>query len=191
MNNIHGIMIFGASGAGTTTLGRELARLLNFKHHDLDDYVWEPTNPPYLKERTHDERVVLLRPALKNNFVLSGCLREWGGAFDSHLAMAVFIKTPTSLRLERLEMREFERYGKRIKPGGDLHPRHQEFISYVATYDSGGMNTRSLASQGAWAKTLSCPVVEVSGVDDFHKTAKMLVLRYEAILYNTEAKHDS
>jgi len=181
MDNLHGIIVFGASGAGTTTLGRELACLLNFEHHDLDDYAWEPTNPPYTKERPHDERVVLLRPALKNNFVLSGCLREWGSAFDSLLSMAVFVKTPTSLRLKRLEMREFSRYGERIKPGGDLHQRHQEFINYVATYDDGGMKTRSLASQEAWAKTLSCPVVEVCGVDDFRETAKMLAVRYDTL----------
>lgn len=181
MTNPHGLLVFGASGAGTTTLGRELARLLNFEHHDIDDYVWEQTNPPYTQERPLDARAALLRSSIKGNFVLSGCLREWGGAIDTMLAMAVFVHTPTDLRIKRLEKRESNRYGDRIKPGGDLHDSHQKWLGYVATYDNGGMGTRSRESQEAYAKTLSCPVVYVSNTDDFRKTAKMLAQQYEKL----------
>jgi len=38
VNMAHGIMVFGASGSGTTTLGRELAQILGFAHLDIDDY---------------------------------------------------------------------------------------------------------------------------------------------------------
>ncbi|MCL1843404.1 MAG: hypothetical protein FWF79_06295 [Defluviitaleaceae bacterium] len=73
MDKPHGIMVFGASGAGCTTMGRELARLLNFEHFDTDDYFFEINNPPFeMKERPLNERISLLRPLLlKNNFVLS------------------------------------------------------------------------------------------------------------------------
>jgi len=37
----HGIIVFGASGSGTTTLAKELARVLNFAHFDADDYYWQ------------------------------------------------------------------------------------------------------------------------------------------------------
>ena len=188
MDNPHGILIFGASGSGTTTIGRELARLLDYEHHDIDDYVWEPTNPPYTIERSIDERVALLRTAIKGNFVLSGCLREWGGAFDSILSVAAFVKTPTSVRQERLNKRELGRYGERINPGGDLYQRHQKFMQYIASYDTGGMETRSLASQGAWAKTLTCPVVNVNGEDDYRKTAKILRKRLRLMKYAQTAK---
>jgi len=175
MGNPIGIIVFGAGGSGTTTLGRELARLLNYEHHDIDDYVWEPTTPPYTQMRSQDERVTLLRSSIKSDFVLSGCLREWEGAFDDMLRLAVFIKTPTELRLERVEQREYKRHGERIKPGGDLYESHRKFIKYLATYDTGGMEARSLASQTAWAKTLACPVVEVCGAEDFQKTAKKVI----------------
>jgi len=172
MNNPNGIIVFGASGSGTTTLGRELARVLNFEHHDIDDYVWKPTTPSYTQMRSQNERVTLLRSAIKGDFVLSGCLREWEGAFDDMLRLAVFIKTPTELRLERVEQREYARYGDRIKPGGDMYEKHRSFAEYIATYDTGSIESRSLASQTAWLKTLACPVIEVCGVDDFQKTAK-------------------
>lgn len=41
MRNPHGIIIFRANGSGETTLGRELANMLNFKHMDIEDYNFE------------------------------------------------------------------------------------------------------------------------------------------------------
>ena len=132
MDKSHGIIVFGASGSGCTTLGRELARLLRFEHFDTDDYFFEINNPPVeMKERLLDERIALLRPLLKSNFVLSGCIREWGDAIDSILSMAVFLQTPTNIRIERVENREFNRNGERIKLGGDLYIQHQKFINYI------------------------------------------------------------
>ena len=40
-----GIILFGSSGSGTTTLGREVARRLGFPHYDLDDYLWRKDTP--------------------------------------------------------------------------------------------------------------------------------------------------
>ncbi|MCL2387284.1 MAG: AAA family ATPase, partial [Defluviitaleaceae bacterium] len=171
MDKPHGIIVFGAGGTGKTTLACELARLLNFDHFDTDDYFFEQTDPPFTQTRSLNKRIEILRPLLKTNFIISGCLREWGGAFDSMLSMAVFLIVPTDIRIERLESREFNRNGKRIKQGGDLYNRHQEFIRYVATYDNGGMETRSLASQEAWAKTLTCPVIRVDGTIDWRINA--------------------
>ena len=41
------ILIFGASGSGTTTLANEIETRTDFKHLDVDEYYWEKTNPPY------------------------------------------------------------------------------------------------------------------------------------------------
>jgi len=174
---MRGILVFGASGSGTTTLGRELARLLDFEHHDIDDYVWEKTDPPFITMRSNCERIALLQASIKGDFVLSGCIREWGGIIDPMLSIAVFLQTPTEIRLEQLKKRELNRYGNRILPGGDLHSSHMDFLAYGATYDTGGMETRSLASQEAWSKTLSCPVVRVSGKVNFHTIAEELARR--------------
>ena len=57
------ILIFGASGAGTTTVGKNLAEILDYIHLDVDDYYWEKTTPPFQvkisldpKERRLDSR---------------------------------------------------------------------------------------------------------------------------------------
>ncbi len=55
------IHITGASGSGTTTLGRALAHLANVDHFDTDDYFWEPSDPPFSRPRLRDERIRLLQ----------------------------------------------------------------------------------------------------------------------------------
>ncbi|MCL1862236.1 MAG: hypothetical protein FWF78_01575 [Defluviitaleaceae bacterium] len=183
MDKLHGIIVFGASGSGCTTTGRELARLLNFEHFDTDDYFFVINNPPFeMKERPLDERIALLRPLLKHNFVLSGCIREWGGVFDSMLSMAVFLITPTNIRIEQLENREFNRNGECIKLGGDLYSQHRKFIDYITTYDNGDMASRSLASQEAWASRLTCPVIHVDGSLDWKMNAKSISKQFERMI---------
>lgn len=45
MKNV--IHIYGASGSGTSTLGRKISEELGYKFMDTDDYFWLPTNPKY------------------------------------------------------------------------------------------------------------------------------------------------
>ena len=55
------IHIMGASGSGVTSLGRALADVLAVPHHDTDDYLWQPTTPPYRDMRGIPERLRLMR----------------------------------------------------------------------------------------------------------------------------------
>jgi adenylate kinase family enzyme len=57
---IHRIHILGASGSGTTTLGRALAERLQCPHFDTDDYFWLPTDPPFTHQRERTQRQRLL-----------------------------------------------------------------------------------------------------------------------------------
>ena len=45
MQNV--IHIYGASGSGTSTLGRKISEELGYKFMDTDDYFWLPTDPKY------------------------------------------------------------------------------------------------------------------------------------------------
>ena len=77
---IHRIHILGASGSGTTTLGRALAAPLQCPHFDTDDYFWVPTDPPYTPQRERTERAQLLMDDLtaQDAWVVSGSLCGWG-----------------------------------------------------------------------------------------------------------------
>jgi adenylate kinase family enzyme len=172
-----GIIIFGASGSGTTTIGRELARLLRCKHFDIDDYFWEKTSLPFTVKRPLDERIKKLKTDLTKNFVLSGSMLGWSETFEPLFTIAVYATTPTDIRIERLKNREFERFGNRILPGGDMYDNHHEFIEWAKTYDYGGEEQRSKMAHENWAKTLTCPVIRVDGTRDYRETAKEIYQR--------------
>ncbi|MDD5191449.1 MAG: shikimate kinase, partial [Dehalococcoidales bacterium] len=55
------IHILGASGSGTTTLGRLLAKRLNIAHLDTDNYYWLKTEIPYTEPRERSTRQALLK----------------------------------------------------------------------------------------------------------------------------------
>lgn len=50
------VQILGASGSGTTTLGKAISEKYDSKHLDTDDYFWLPTDPKYTTKREPSER---------------------------------------------------------------------------------------------------------------------------------------
>ena len=58
MKNV--IHIFGASGSGTTTLGKKICKELGYKLMDTDDYFWMPTEPKFALKRPREERIEMM-----------------------------------------------------------------------------------------------------------------------------------
>ena len=71
------IHIFGASGSGTSTLGRAVAARTGFRCMDTDDYYWLPAEPMYTLKRPIPERLALMERDLDgcDGAVLSGSWR--------------------------------------------------------------------------------------------------------------------
>ena len=161
-NRIH---ILGASGSGTTTLGRALAERLNYAHFDTDDYFWLPTDPPTTEKRERTERQKLLMGDLTANesWVLSGSLCGWGDVAIPLFDLVVYLWVPCEIRLERLRHRERERFGERIMPGGDMYETSQAFLKWAASYDKGGLEMRSRQLHEQWLGMLPCPIVCIEG----------------------------
>ena len=161
-----GIIIFGASGSGTTTLGRELARSLGFRHFDLDDYYWRwDTDIPFTTALPQEERIEKLMGDLDCccYFVLSGSLCMWGEPFIPLFDLAVFITAPASVRVERLHQRELARFGQRILADGDMYEEHMEFLAWAERYDTMEPPERCLKLHEQWAATLLCHVLRLDG----------------------------
>jgi len=160
------IHIVGASGSGTTTLGRALADALAIPHHDTDDYLWQPTTPPYLNLREVVERLRLMHEVFlaRASWVLSGSLEGWGDPVIPYLDLVIFLATPTAIRLQRLRAREAVHFGAdAIAPGGWRHNEFEQFIDWASHYDEGGRDGRSLARHHAWLDKLPCPVLRLEG----------------------------
>jgi adenylate kinase family enzyme len=56
------ILIFGASGSGTTTLANSLSQKTGFSHLEVDKYYWGETNPPFqekVKKNVRQDKLLL------------------------------------------------------------------------------------------------------------------------------------
>ena len=159
------IHIFGASGSGTSTLGRFCAETLGYRFMDTDDYFWLPTDPPYTTSRDPEKRLQMIRADFdkSSGAVLSGALIPWGDPLIPLFTLVVRVVTPTDVRMERLKIRESDAFGSRIEPGGDMYEDHLEFMAWAERYDTAGLEQRSKVLHDAWEKSLPCPVIRVDG----------------------------
>jgi adenylate kinase family enzyme len=170
------IHLVGASGSGTTTLGRSLARHLGCPHFDTDHYFWFPTDPPFEKIRPVEARRAMLGPDLaRDAWVLSGSLCGWGDVFIPRFDLVVFLSVPSDVRLARLRERERERYGEEaIAPGGRLRAKYEAFIAWAASYEEGSPVERSRRMHEEWLAKLPCPVLRLEDTDDIETRMKTI-----------------
>ncbi len=148
MTNPHHIIIFGANGSGKSALGQELARVLNCKHMDVEDYHFIKSEIPYTVVRSREECLDLMLEDIEkyHSFVLSAVTGDFGDEISSMYDLAVFLVAPIETRMERIGKREYIKHGDRI-------------------------------SIDKWAETLTCPIIHVDGTHDYKKTATDLVNR--------------
>ncbi|QWW70331.1 AAA family ATPase [Rhizobium sp. WYJ-E13] len=160
MMHIH---ITGASGSGTSTLGLALAETLGIRHLDTDDFFWMPTDPPFTTPREVGARIAMLRQeALPHvGWVLSGSAMKWGAEFEPLYDLVVFLRIDPTTRMKRICKREEERYGDRIRPGGDMAAKSREFMEWAESYDTAGPERRSLVGHEEWLKTLTRPILRL------------------------------
>jgi adenylate kinase family enzyme len=160
------IHVTGASGSGVTTLGRALADTLALPHHDTDDYLWQPTTPPYRQMREAGERLRLMHDVFipRADWVLSGGLDGWGNDLIRQFDLVVFLKTPHDVRMQRLRAREAAHFGlDAVAPGGWRHEETESFLEWASHYEDGTREGRNLARHEAWVAALPCPVLRLDG----------------------------
>ncbi|MBF7142901.1 MULTISPECIES: AAA family ATPase [Pseudomonas] len=158
------ICITGASCAGVTTLGQNLAAQLGLRHADVDDYFWIPTDPPFTTKRPVSERVPLIQQALgEDDWILTGSCMGWGDALLTQLDLIVLVVTDTPVRLERLAAREKARFGDRIARGGDMHEIHTGFMEWASQYDNPTFSGRNRAWHEQWLSRQTSPVMRIDG----------------------------
>lgn len=153
MSNI--ILVTGASGSGTTTLGRALARHLGAGFFDADDYYWLPGDPPFQAKVDPAVRLLRIMQDLKETpvAVIAGSVMGWGAALEDSFSLIVFLTVPSNLRVERLRKREIQRFG-RVDP---------EFLKWAAQYDLGELKGRSLSRHMEWLARRHCAVLPIDG----------------------------
>lgn len=168
------IHIFGASGSGTTALGKVLSKDMSLPHFDSDDYYWKKTDPPYTQKNSIEERHKLLLGDMEwlKGWVLSGSMDSWSDPYRPLFDAAIFVRSDSDLRVNRLKEREYREFGDRIKEGGDMFDIHEYFVKWAYQYDEGLLEGRSLKRHEEWMTTLNCPILKITNDGCFEDMVK-------------------
>ena len=132
------IHIFGASGSGATTLGANIAQVMNLKHLDADNYIWIAKIPPFGEIRGSLERNTLLDRDIRthNSWVLAGLICGWGDFAIRYFDIVIFLLVPKEERMKRYTSRYTKKFGNEILDSGHpLHKRFKAFKTWASSYD--------------------------------------------------------
>jgi len=173
----HRIDIIGGSGSGTSTLGRAVAQRLGIGSFDCDDYFHGPSDPPFQNPRTAQARYELMTRDIHPTaeWVLSGGVAHWSPYPELDFTLVVLLLVPAEVRVARLERRERERFGERLKPGGDMHDDHVEFLTWAARYEIGDLPGKTLARHEAWLAEQTCSVLRLDGTQPLEELIEAVV----------------
>lgn len=149
------ILITGAAGSGTTTLGQALAAQMGATFFDADDFFWHPSEPPYEAEREPCERLAMILSALSlaPTAVVAGSVTDWGDDLENSFSLVVYLWVEAGIRVARLIRRESERFGQ----------PQEGFIEWASQYDEGRLPGRSRAIHERWLSERKCPVLRIEG----------------------------
>lgn len=141
------LLISGGPGSGCTATAAEISEHLGVAAFDSDAFFHKPSNPPFLEQRSAEERRVLLSDALSNKsrWIVSGSVATWGlrSFTPTH---GVLLAVPPAVRLQRLVQRQRLQFGARIDEGGDMRQEHEAFIDWAAGYEQRLGAGRNLAT---------------------------------------------
>ncbi|BCW66847.1 hypothetical protein NicSoilB4_16100 [Arthrobacter sp. NicSoilB4] len=157
------LFIMGASGSGTTTLGRAIADKWAIPHADADDYFWRPTSPPYTEQRAPVERLSLMREVFvpRSTWVLSGSIMGWGEDLMAMFDAVVFLTLDPETRMTRLLAREKTRMLELSRAGSSDEAAHEEFMSWARGYDEPDFAGRNRSRHEQWLAMFSCPILRL------------------------------
>lgn len=170
-----GIMICGANGSGKTTLGKALAVYLGFRHMDIEEYYFLPSDIPYSLHRSREECAALMLSDIDKfgDFVITAVSPDFGSEINSLCKMAVYLYAPKELRLERIKKRSLEQFGERAQRGGNLFESENNFLSFAAS--------RSVDDIEKRFDILTCPKIYADGAEVISKNVKIISEEWEKV----------
>ncbi|KYG78967.1 AAA family ATPase [Roseivirga echinicomitans] len=177
------ILIFGASGFGTTTLGKEIGKRTGFVHLDVDLYYWKKTELPFQEKIALSERNENLKTDFKKheNVIITGSLVSWGKEWERLFDLAIFIRLNDRIRIERLQQREIERYGEKLITDKKTQEDSKAFLEWAKQYEKPNFDGRSLKVHNDWIELLDCKVLRIDGAEELKSKTDKILTEIKAI----------
>ena len=163
-----GICVCGLNGSGKTTLANALAKELNFKHMDVENYYFSATDNSYSSPRTREEVKKLLLEDIKKNpcFVFSAVNGNMASDINEHYDLIIYLEVPLNVRMERIRQRAIDNFGDRVLPGGDLYEQEEKFFQYA--------EKRTPNKIEDWLTTLPCNILRLDGTKPIQENVRMI-----------------
>lgn len=100
-------------------------------------------------------------------FVFAAVKGDYGERVYPFFTYAVRIDAPKDVRMQRVKSRSFQKFGKRMQRGGDLHEAEERFFAFAAS--------RSETLVEDWLESLNCPVLRVDGTKAIAQNVDFIV----------------
>lgn len=169
--NFMGIILCGLNGTGKSTLGKALAEKLHFQFIDIENLYFPKTDPNYIyaSPRTREDvkRLLLHEMTTHENFILAAVKGDYGEDIYSFFRCVILIDVPWDIRLKRVRMRSFQKFGNRMLAGGDLHEQEEKFFRLVESRDENTVEE--------WIKSLECPVIRIDGTKPIDENTNFII----------------
>lgn len=173
------ILLFGASGSGTTTLGKELEKNSSFVHLDVDDYYWKQTEPPFQEKISLSERNENLKADFQKhaNAIITGSMVSWGKEWETAFDLAIFIHLNNDERMKRLRKRERERYGEKLLTDHTTQQTSEAFLEWASQYENPDFDGRSLKIHNDWMELLDCNLLRIDGALELERKVEKVLAK--------------
>lgn len=165
------IIICGLNGVGKSTLGSNLAKALDYKFLDIENYYFPKNNTDdyYINALTRDQVQTSLLKDLKkyDNLILASVKGNYCDEVEALLTKAIYIQVPKDVRMKRVWNRSYNKFGVRILPDGDLYEKEKNFFNMV--------EKRCEKDVEDWLLNIGVPVIRVNGIKSIEDNMAALV----------------
>ena len=161
----------GLNGCGKSTLGRALAQKIGFHFIDNEElfFTRNAADEPYQnpRSRAEVEKILMEEVRKHGDFVLAAVRGDYGKEILPLYRYAVLMEVPKEIRMERIRNRSFQKFGSRMRAGGELYEQEEAFFRTATS--------RPEDYAAAWTRTLDCPVLSVDGTRPVDETVEWIV----------------
>ncbi|MCI8332224.1 MAG: AAA family ATPase [Clostridiales bacterium] len=164
-----GIIVCGLNGSGKSTVGKALADALGFYFIDHEALCFGGMNTDYTAGRSRRDVISHFKDTASKHadFVFAAVNGMGEKELLGYFQYAVWIRAPKEVRIQRIRERSFQRFGDRMRPGGDLHAKEEAFFTMVSK--------REEQEVEEWLSGYKHPIIQIDGTRPVSENIELIL----------------